>query len=380
MWLRVRRGTFIVALAAAAGSAHADFVPGNLVVSQIGDGSTSLGAAAAPWILKEFTTTGSSVSSLNLAAAAPGGLFTGSGTSTSEGCLTLSGNGRYLMLGGYSAATGTTLVAATSGATNPRIVSRVGSDFSTNFSTALADAYGGAVGNNGNLRSVASDDGTRFWMGGVGSTTGSSGVRFAPLSNTTSMQLSSVAPTNIRVVNIFNNQLYCSSATGTFQGISIVGSGLPTSSPAAITELQGFPTSTGPSPYDFFFADTSTLYVADDRNISGGGGIQKWVLGGGTWSLAYTIGTGTGSTAGARGLTGVVSAGAVTLYATTAEGSANRLISIVDNGSAASAAVTTLATSGTNTLFRGVDFAPVPAPGALSLLTVGALASARRRR
>ena len=35
-------------------------------------------------------------------------------------------------------------------------------------------------------------------------------------------------PTNLRATAIFNGQLYVSSATGTFQGISTVGTGLPT--------------------------------------------------------------------------------------------------------------------------------------------------------
>jgi hypothetical protein len=44
------------------------------------------------------------------------------------------------------------------------------------------------------------------------------------------------------------------------------------------------------------------------------------------------------------------------IYATTAEGSANRLVKITDTGSASTA--TTLATASPNTIFRGVAFAP----------------------
>src|SRR5207249_1686071 len=92
-----------------------------------------------------------------------------------------------------------------------------------------------------------------------------------------------------------------------------------------ITALPGFPTASGPSSYDFFLADATTLYVADDRalntNASLSGGIQKWKLNAGTWSRVYTLGdpaaANNGLPSGARGLTGTVSAGAATLYFTT---------------------------------------------------------------
>lgn len=373
----IRRALFAAALASLAGQAHADFTPGNLVVSQVGDGTTVLSTAAAQWSLIEYPAAGGApVSTLNLTSLAPGGAFTGSSSSTSEGCLTLSGDGRYLMLGGYGAVAGTANIANTNGTTAARIVSRISSNFTADFSTALSDAYGGAAGSPGNIRSVTSDDGSRFWTGGNGNTASLSGVRAAPLGATTSTQLAGAPLTNIRVVNIFNGQLYCSSASGTFQGVSMVGSGLPTSGGQTISLLPGFPTAAGPSSYDFYFANTTTLYVADDRSMASGGGIQKWVFGGASWSLAYTLGT--GGTVGARGLTGAVVGGVATLYAITAEGTANRLISITDTG--ASSTAVTLAIAGANTLFRGVDFAPVPTPGSLSLLTLGAIAAFRRRR
>jgi hypothetical protein len=59
---------------------------------------------------------------------------------------------------------------------------------------------------------------------------------------------------------------------------------------------------------------------------------------------------------GARGVAVDFSGAQPVIYATTAETSANRLVSITDTGAAS--AVTTLATSGVNQLFRGVAFTP----------------------
>jgi MYXO-CTERM domain-containing protein len=131
-------------------------------------------------------------------------------------------------------------------------------------------------------------------------------------------------------------------------------------------------------------------YLADDRTATGGG-LQKWMLVGGTWTqswsrlvnatgtLSDTAGTGF---AGIRGLTGTWDAvNGAQLYATTTEANNNRLISIVDNGSTPTLA-TNLASAGTNYVFRGVAFTPgaIPAPGALALLGVAGLVGSRRRR
>ena len=233
-------------------------------------------------------------------------------------------------------------------------------------STALADAV-----NLGNIRSVVSDNGSGFWVG-----TSASAARFRDI-----WYGGRVDPaqhgraTNVRVMNIFSGQLYMSSASGTFQGVGTLGTGLSNSTGQVPTELAGMPTASGPSPYDFFFANSNTLYVADDRSAASGGGIQKWTQSGGTWSLQYTLAVGT---VGARGLAGTVDgSGNVELYATTAETSANRLISIADNG--ASSVFTLMEVAPANTAFRGVELT-VPSPGSLGLLTLAGIVTTRRRR
>jgi len=131
-------------------------------------------------------------------------------------------------------------------------------------------------------------------------------------------------------------------------------------------------------------------YLADDRTAAGGG-LQKWMLVGGTWTQSWSLlvnatgtlsGTAATGFAGIRGLTGTWDAvNGTQLYATTTEANNNRLISILDNGSTPTTA-TNLASAGTNYAFRGVAFTPgaIPAPGALALLGVAGLVGARRRR
>jgi len=341
------------------------FTGGNLVVSTVGDGSAALTSAGTAAFLKEFSTSGSLVASYALPTASNGSnhRFVNSGTATSELQLTRSSDGKYLFLAGYDAAVGTAGVVTTASATNGRVIARVSADGTIDTSTALSDAYSG-----NNIRSIVSNDGINFWTAGTASTGG--GVRYTTFGSTTSTQLSSTI-TNTRVVGIYNNQLYVSSATGTYQGVSTVGTGLPTTSGQTISLLSGFPTTSGESAYDFEFINPTTLFVSDDRT-NGSGGLQKWTLNAGTWTLATTYNT--ASNVGTRSL--AYDSIHSIIYAITTD---NKLVSFTEGGG-----FTTLAVGSTNTSFRGVEFAPTsaPVPEPISLITLGfgALAVISRRR
>jgi hypothetical protein len=61
-----------------------------------------------------------------------------------------------------------------------------------------------------------------------------------------------------------------------------------------------------------------------------------------------------------RGLAGrVLSGGAVELYVTTAEASANRMMEMVDDGTSPTTVFVTMATAPANTLYRGILLADV---------------------
>lgn len=252
---------------------------------------------------------------------------------------------------------------------------------------------------------------------------------------------------NFRGVTVFNNTLYVTKGSGS-NGINTVyqvgtagslptaGSGNTGTTTTPVSILPGFSTAlasgTGTAaapvyhPFGLFFANATTLYVADEGSGATtdfstqtyeAGGLQKWVLNPTThtWQLAYTlkgslIGSsytvnGTGSLAGdsvsvttdgLRNLAGHVNAdGTVTLYAVTSTaGSAlgdagadpNRVVAITDtiaNTTAPTTDFTVLQTAALGQVLRGVAIAPVPVPGSVWMLgsgLLGLVGIARRRR
>ncbi|MBM4063578.1 MAG: hypothetical protein FJ265_21135 [Planctomycetes bacterium] len=318
-----------------------------------GAGTAALTSAAQPVFLDEYTPAGTLVQSLALPTAASGANqpYANSGTATSEGLLTLSGDGRYFVAAGYGAIPGTASVASTASAVTPRVIARVGRDGSIDTSTALNNVFSA-----NNVRGAVTQDGQYFWASGA-----NSGAVLTTLGATTGTSLNTAAPTNLRSIDIYEGQLYCTSGSGSTRGVITVGAGLPTTAGQILALLPGFPTATA-SPYDFCFADPDTVYVADDRT-SGAGGIQKWTYAASTWTLQYTLSP--SATTGCRGLTADLTGGTVQLYATT---TANALVAVTDTGSAPGV-FTTLTTGSANVALRGVRFLRVGA--AVSYLGAG---------
>jgi hypothetical protein len=238
---------------------------------------------------------------------------------------------------------------------------------------------------------------------------------------------------NFRGMTIFNNTLYVTKGSGS-NGIDTVyqvgaAGTLPTAGTAASTTisiLPGLPTQLAKNanassfyPFGLFFANSTTLYIADegdgkaaDAASSPNAGLEKWSLVNGTWQLDYTLQAGLNlgqqysvnglpsnlnpATAGLRNLTGRLDAdGTVELYAITSTVSAqtdqgadpNRLVAIDDNlafttaAQAAAEQFTTLQTADAGQVIRGVAFAPVPLPAGVWLFVsgVGALFGVGRR-
>src|SRR5205085_4457626 len=128
--------------------------------------------------------------------------FVLTGSSTSEGNLTLSLDKHYLTLGGYDADVGTASVVTAAGVL--RVLGLVSENGVINTSTAVSDGYLGS-----NIRGIYTIDGTAFWSAGTASSGTNGGVRYTTSGSTTGIQLSS-SVTNTRFSYIFNGQLYSS--------------------------------------------------------------------------------------------------------------------------------------------------------------------------
>ena len=337
----------------------APFTAGNVVVYRVGSGSESLVNSGNPIFLDEFTPSGVLVQSIALRTAPSGAqrAIFASGTASSEGLLSRSGDGRYLLLTGYAARTGTSL-SRTSASVVPRVVARVDFNGNVDTSTALTD-----FSDLNNPRSATSNDGTQIWITG-----GAGGIRTTTLGSTTSTQIAD-SPPSARQLAIFSGQLFATSnseLTG-HRAVSAVGSGLPTTPGQQVTPLPGLNQSVTPSPFSFFFADLSdfvegddTLYVADDET----GALAKFALVNGVWVGRGRIGTATDTY---RGLAGVVDGTTVTLFATRMGGTqaqgGGQLVKITDAAGyegGFAGTPTVIATAAPNTAFRGVALASTP--------------------
>jgi hypothetical protein len=398
---RMTRRAVVISLAAAAAvpamalpaAAASGFTSGDLVVYRVGTGAAVTSGTSAPVTLDEYVPAVQNQSAPAFSLAMPTTTGTGSTpnplsasiNASSEGGLTLSTDGTTLLVPGYDAAPGVASIASTTAANDPREVAEVNAagniDTTTTFGTT---AFSG-----NNIRSVASVNGSGVWAGGAGGTEATSGgVWYATDGTNTSTML---IGGNYRWVNIFNQQLYASSASATppaIIGINAVGSELPTTAGQTVTTLNGVDSSSAGTPYGYLLLSEGgngidTAYVADTTV-----GIEKYSLISGTWTAEGSI-----ALAGITGLTGAISGSTVTLYAT----DPTNLVQVSDpvgNGTLSGTPIT-LATATANESFRGVAFAPTSPPAqtpeaplviALPLLALGlglgtaTWATLRRRR
>ena len=330
------------------------FTAGNLVVYRVGDGTDTLSSAAFPVNLDEYSTSGTLVRSHPLPVVVSGSnhIMTASGSATSEGMISRSVDKKFLLATGYDTLPDPTKlgVSGSTSASVNRVVGIMDANGVLDATTALNDAY-----SKNNFRGAVSTNGTDLWLSGTGSPSSSAGVRFTTKGATTSTQLSSTVTTN-RNLGIFNNQLYSTSASGAFQGLCTVGTGLPTTSGQTIAILPGFPTTSGPSSYGFSVKPTTgDIAYVGDANSHPTGGVQKWTYNGTTWTLAYTLDS--GLTSGTRAIAVDWSGTNPIIYAITSGSSRNKLVKVIDNNDS-TAQFTILDSAGVNYIFRGLCFAP----------------------
>jgi PEP-CTERM motif len=416
----------------------------------------------APYSLQVFQTGNhNTTATLTNTVALPSNNFVGSFSSKSEGALNLSTDGKSLTLMGY-VSTPNQLDVSNSNTpghvdpTNPvmssapRAVEQI--NYNGSIETTPVNIYSG---NNGRAAILA--NGQYYTVGNAGNGSGNqpaniinnTGVQLATpgTGQTTKVGTFSVTQVgdkadkagkddNYRGETIFNNTLYVTKGSGS-NGIDTVyqvgaAGTLPTAGDAASTQisiLPGFSTSLAKSngdggffPFGIWFANASTLYVADegdgtmdDPGTDANAGLEKWSLVGGTWKLDYTLQNGLGlgvsygvagyptnldpMTDGLRNITGQINAdGTVTIYGVTSTVSANgdqgadpnRLVAIndlvADTALPTNESFSVLETAGFGQVLRGVSLAPVPEPETWAMMLMGfgglgaLLRSARRRQ
>lgn len=325
--------------------------PTEFVVVRVGDGTATLNSdATAAFLERRKISDGSLVGAplaLPTAVAAANKRLTLGGSSIGEGSLSLSVDGKYLLIAGYDADVGTKAVATMTSAAVNRVIGVINAANAIDTTTA-ADFLSGS-----SIRGATSTDGKALWAAGA------AGTFYTSLGSTAAP--TSLNAVNMRWLNIFNGQLYASSGSVANHGLNTVGTGTPKTA-AAATVLPGFAAQAATSHYGFVGFDRNAqpgldvFYVADDSATASGGGVQRWSLVAGVWKLDGTINK--GLTGGARGLMGYISGKDVVLLATTAE-TTPRVVSFVDDGSALNTiAAKELAKAGTNTAYRGIAPAP----------------------
>jgi PEP-CTERM motif len=342
----------------AAAAPITSFNAGDLVISTVSSFTGGRLDSAAPIVLDQFQLgAGGTSVTVNGTLTLPH-TISGEYGSASEGILQRSVNGAYLTMMGYgvNAATfnsaplstyGTNALGQTTSllpadqtgtkyTTVPRVVALIGAYAGVDTSTALTGVF-----NTNNPRSVATVDGSSFYVSGQGAskTDPTQGVFYATKGATTATPIDN--STETRVVSIINNgsgnTLYVSrdenppgSGAQNFTNVGTLtgpGGGLPTSSSGLVTTHIAPPASplssggnngsinltTGLangvnnsrigsfvylSPEQYFFANPDTLYIADsgqpkngnaNKAALGEGGLQKWTYNGSTWTLDYDL-------------------------------------------------------------------------------------------
>ena len=336
MKTEIRTLTATAALFLLAAVAQAQFSPGDLVVLREGTGSGALSSAGTAIFLDQYTTSGAFVNSQAIPTTGSPALVN-SGTAASEGQLSLSANGQYLVFAGYNVAAGTAGVASSASSAVPRGIATVDASGNYTLATTTASFYSG-----NNIRGGTSDGNGNFWGAGPAATGGT-----VYLGTGTPAQ---IFATNSLAVQDIGGNLFYSTAKGTTGIYKFAGT--PTSGIVTPTLVLA-----NAAPSDFTFnANMTIAYVANTA-----GGIQRYDNG----VLSYTLDSGTGMNGVAVNFSGTDPL----IYATTEDG--KNLIEITDTGSGSAA--TTLDTAGANEAFRGLDFSPqpVPEPSAWALFGLG---------
>ena len=347
--MKLRSLTLTIAGLALAAVSSAQFADQTLAVVLLDGNGSAPTAAGVQTRLANFAKTGTGQTPISTVLLPQ----FNSGTATSEGFLQSDGANPFnLYVGGYTAAVATG-VAASSSASNPRVVTQ----FNALTGAITTTTLGANDFDANNIRSAVYVNNTLYAAGA-----GAAGSDFrliqgtpgAAFGGTQDLTATPGATATLRVTHVQEGTVYASAAANIYSFSNGTQTSIFGTNPTGFT-----------GAYDFRFADANTLYISDD---TASGGLFRAVRNTGTG--LFGTATRVGTIAGLRGL----AFDGTTLYGTTPTG--NQILSI----DPATGATTILATAGTGQIFRGVEVVPEPATMAAMALGLGALAARRRKK
>ena len=352
--------TIMAVVGVAVTSAEAAITPGNLVVYRVGDGSAALGTTATKVFLDEYTPTGTLVQSIPISSSGASAM-TAVGNSTTEGVISRSQDGTNLVFTGYRKDAGLPQPSSDNAATTNRVIGTV--DLTGAPSTSIAINSGPSS----NIRSATTVAGASYYVSAAATNFVSYVAAPGPACSSTAIDAR-----NSRQVNLFDNELIVSngstSITGKIQSYGILPTGVTAATPV-ISLL------TTDAVHGFSVLDLNPAVPGKDT-IYGLSTVEaklyKWIYDGTSWTAAGTIAT------TAANICTAVDGSNVNLYLTTG----STLLGITDASGATgtlTGTLTTLATAGTNTGFRGIGTL-IPEPATLALVVIGGGLVLRRRR
>jgi hypothetical protein len=344
----------------------------NLVVVRVGDVSQTLSANGNSIFLDQFDVNGNYVNTANIPDDGASGMVAigwdnitgvnaGSTTGTS---LTRSLDGRFLVVAGYNTNLNYGADLSGSSSTNvPRGVGLINSH--AQYTMPVADTN--SVFDKTFWRAAVTDGTNDFW--GVGGISGTYYFGF----NAPPVLVQDIF-VNCRSMGVFNGDIYCLTAAS-FTGQAAKGgllklTGMPTNAvtPTIVLNAADGVSSGG---YDMAVSPNGNIiYIADQRNLGNGGGIQRYDFNGSAWILTYTLNTGFISTVGPRYIAADFSGANPVLYVTSNDLTFdnNHIIKFVDNGAGSSGTI--IAAAGVNQTFRGIHFGPVASPATVTSPTL----------
>ncbi len=335
------------------GILSSQYLPGNLVILRIGDGTTYNNSTTRAVSLLELTKAGATVSTTNLDVNTPSARISLVDNAATEGLLKLSVDKNYLSLAGYDATAATDGTTAFAGS---KVVVRVGENRIPDYTTKVKAADFAS-----NFRCALSQDGSTFYI-----TSASGGVKSVPYANSSSTAATNIAflsgmgtanYTNAYSLAISGGQLYTGFFNTTNYGLSSIGTGIPTSS-STPTSLSGITKNV--KTQDFIFFDMNPNIIGDDvLYVTENTDLKKYSLVSGTWTLNSTTALGNV----AFGITGYINASKkVQLFFTTGTVAENNKLQTLTDANTYNLVldgnISDVASAGTGYAFRGVAFTP----------------------